>query len=91
MVGSPAWEGLRFKPHSAGPDHPSSVLIMYWFLVVIAGNLFLSDLSYVLSAECVLGYGVKVARGAEMLGWPCRAACLGGRGRDCLVCSLCLI
>ena len=41
---------------------------MYWFLLVVVRNVFLSDLTYVLSAECVLGCGVKVARGAEVLG-----------------------
>ena len=41
---------------------------MYWFLVMVAGNVFASDLRHVLSAVCVLGCGVGVARGAEMLG-----------------------
>ena len=41
---------------------------MYWFLVVAVGNVFENDLCYVLSAECVLGCGVEVARGAEVLG-----------------------
>ena len=49
-------------------------------LVAVAGNVLLSDCSHVLRAECVLGCGVEVARGAEALGWPCRAACLGGSG-----------
>ena len=44
------------------------------------GNVFLSDLCYALSAECVLGCGVKVALGAEVLGRPRRAACLWGSG-----------
>ena len=68
MVGSPASEGLRLGPHSAGRDYRSSVLIMYWFLVVAAGNAFLSDLRYVLSAECALGYDVQVALEAQVLG-----------------------
>ena len=41
---------------------------MYFFLVMVEGNVFLSDLRYVLSAECLLECGVKVARGAEVLG-----------------------
>ena len=57
---------------------------MYWLLVVVVGNVFLSELHYVLSAECLLGYGVEVARGAEVLG---SSGCLsrGSMGRDCRV------
>ena len=51
-----------------GRDYRGSVLIMYLFLVVVAVNVLLSDLRYMLSAECVLGCGVKVARGVEVLG-----------------------
>ena len=54
-----------------GRDCRSSVLIIYGFygfLVEVAGNVFLSDLLYALTAECVLGCGVKVALGAEVLG-----------------------
>ena len=41
---------------------------MYLFLVLVAGNVFLNDLRYLLSSECVLGCGVKAARGAEVMG-----------------------
>ena len=41
---------------------------MYWFLVVVAGNAFISDVRYVSNAECVLGCRVKVTLGAEVLG-----------------------
>ena len=40
---------------------------MYWLLVLVAGNVGLSYLRYVVSAGGVLGCGVEVARGAEVL------------------------
>ena len=68
-----------------GRDYRSFVLVMYCFLVAVAGTVFLSDLGHVLIAECALGCGVEVARGAKVLGWPRRAACLGGRGAAIVV------
>ena len=68
MVGSPSYEGLRFAPHSVGRGYRNFVLITYWFLVVVGANIFLSDSHHVLRAECVLGCGVEVACGIEVLG-----------------------
>ena len=51
-----------------GRDYRSFAFIMYRCLVVVAEDVFLSDLRHVLSAECVLGCGVEVAHGAEVLG-----------------------
>ena len=68
MVGSPSYEGLRSGPHSVGRDYRSFVLIVYLFLIVVARNVFLSDCNHALRVECVLGCGVEVARGAQVLG-----------------------
>ena len=69
--------GFEVRPPLMGRDYGRFVLIMYCFLVAGAGNVFLSYLDHALGAECVLGCGVEVARGAGVLRWPRRAACLG--------------
>ena len=53
--------------------------------MAVAANVLLGDASHALSAECVLGCGVEVARGAKLLRGPRRAACLGGRGAAIVV------
>ena len=68
-----------------GCDYRGLVLITYSFLTAVAGNVVLSDLPHALRADCVLGCGVEMARGAGVLRLPRRAACLGARGAAIVV------